>query len=275
MADLTPTQNDSYNYLVDLFTSYGIGSLAPAILQLVQSGASDDTITLSLKQTPEYQNRFAANKKRLSQGKPELSPAEYLATERAYSQLMSAAGLPPGFYDQPSDFQSFLENDVAPTELQDRVNLASEAYYNSPETMKLWRDQGGSDGEFIAMALDTNRATPLIRQRIRSLEAQAIGQQAGITLDTAAQANVAASGADLGQIRQGVNFVAQEAANAAKLGQLNGTDITTGDLTAEAFLQDAEATRKRKNAVDAEAARFGGSSGASQTTLSKSGSGTV
>jgi len=275
MADLTQSQNDSYQALVSLFDGYGISSLAPAILKLVQSGASEDTIVLQLKQTPEYQNRFSANKKRIANGLPELSPQEYLATERSYRQLMASAGLPPGFYDTNSDFTSFLENDLSPTELQDRVNTASEAYYQSPETMKMWRDQGGTDGEFIAMALDQTRAAPLVRQRIKSLEAQAIGQAngVGITQDTADK--IGATGASLNDIRQGVNFVATEAANAAKLGQLNGTDITTGDLVAEAFLNDATAAKKRKDAVSAETSRFSGGSAVGQTTLSTSSSRSV
>lgn len=275
MADLTQSQNDSYQALVSLFDGYGISSLAPAILKLVQSGASEDTIVLQLKQTPEYQNRFSANKKRIASGLPELSPQEYLATERSYRQLMASAGLPPGFYDTNSDFTSFLENDLSPTELQDRVNTASEAYYQSPETMKMWRDSGGTDGEFVAMALDQTRAAPLVRQRIKSLEAQAIGQSNGVNIGQSSADQIGATGASLNDIRSGVNFVATEAANAAKLGQLNGTDITTGDLVAETFLNDATAAKKRKDAVAAETSRFGGSSAVGQTTLSTSGSRSV
>ena len=270
MATMTAAQNDSYKYLVSLFESYGISSLAPAILRLVQSGASDDTIALQLKETPEYKQRFAANAARVARGLPELSPQEYLATERSYRQLMSSAGLPAGFYDSNTDFQKFLENDLSPTELQDRVGLASEAYYSSPETMRAWRDSGGSDGEFIALALDSTKAAPLVRQRIRSLEAQAISKSQGVGITQDSADMIGASGANLDQIRQGVNFIAQEAANAKKLGELDGTSIDTGDLVAETFMNDGAAALKRQKAIGSEAGRFGGKSAVGQTTLSKS-----
>lgn len=272
---VSPQQQDSYQYLTQLFESYGIGSLAPTILRLVQSGASEDTIVLQLKETPEYKQRFAGNDARRKKGLPELAPGEYIATERAYRQLMSSSGLPLGFYDSPSDFQSFIENDLSPTELQDRVSLASEAYFNSPETMKMWRDSGGTDGEFIAMALDQAKAAPLVRQRIRSLEAQAIGKAQGVGFSQADADVIGASGANLNEIRQGVSFIAQEAANAAKLGQIDGTEITTGDLTAETFLNDGAAAMKRQAAGRNETARFGGGSAVGQTTLSKSSSKSV
>lgn len=272
---LPPSQQNSYQYLMQLFESYGIGSLAPTILRLVQSGASEDTIVLQLKETPEYKQRFAGNDARRKQGLPELSPNEYIATERAYRQLMSSSGLPIGFYDSPSDFQSFIENDLSPTELQDRVSLASEAYYQSPETMSAWRASGGTDGEFIALALDSTKAAPLVRQRIRSLEAQAIGNAQGVNLTQANADVIGSSGANLNEIRQGVGFIAQEAANAAKLGQLDGVEITTGDLTAETFLNDGAAAAKRRTAGKNEAGRFGGGSSVSQTTLSRSSSKSV
>lgn len=273
LSQLNPSELNAFEYIKALFDSYGIGSLAPTILKLVQSGASEDTIVLQLKETPEYQQRFAANKARIKAGLTELSPAEYLATERSYRQLMSSAGLPPGFYDQPSDFTAFLEKDISPTELKDRVDLASEAYYKSPDTMNLWRSQGGSDGEFIALALDTGRAEPLVRQRIRGLEAQAAAKAQQFSLTDANANLIGSSGAGLSDIQQGVGFIANEAQNAAKLAQLDGGDITQADLTKEAFYQDASVTKKRQDAAKSESGRFGGGSALTQTTLSKNSGG--
>ena len=86
-----------------LFKNYGLESLAPLIKQYVQDGYSADTVTLKLQDAPEYQRRFAGNESRKKAGLPVLSPAEYLATESAYKQIMRTAGLPEGFYDSYDD----------------------------------------------------------------------------------------------------------------------------------------------------------------------------
>jgi hypothetical protein len=112
-VDKLNAQRDAATILQNVFAQYGLGSLAGQITGFIQQGYSADAISILLQNTPEYKQRFAANDARLKKGLPALSPAEYIATERSYRQVMSAAGLPLGFYDQTSDFQKFLENDMS------------------------------------------------------------------------------------------------------------------------------------------------------------------
>lgn len=44
---------------------------------------------------------------------------------------MRAAGLPEGFWDSQGDFKTFIENDVDPTEMQERVNVAARYVANT------------------------------------------------------------------------------------------------------------------------------------------------
>jgi hypothetical protein len=125
-------QRDAATILTRTVHQYGLGSLAGQITGFIQQGYSADAISILLQNTPEYKQRFAANDARLKKGLPALSPAEYIATERSYRQVMSAAGLPLGFYDQTSDFQKFLENDMSPTELKSRVDTAAQAVNQAP-----------------------------------------------------------------------------------------------------------------------------------------------
>src|SRR5680860_1170034 len=107
--------------------SYGLESLAPKILEFVRAGYSGDTVAILLVETSEYKQRFKANEVRRKAGLPVLSPAEYLGVESSYREIMSSAGLPVGFYDEPDDFANWIGSDVSPTEIKGRVDIAAEA----------------------------------------------------------------------------------------------------------------------------------------------------
>ena len=173
LQGLTGDQRDIAVAVTNLFRMYGLESLAPKIISFVQAGMSAETISIELTQTPEYKQRFSANDARIKAGLPALSAAEYLATERAYRQVMQAAGLPIGFYDSSSDFTAWLANDVSPTEVKARVDAASEAINSAPaETLDYLKRWYGV-GDLVAFALDSKRALPLIEQRISAAEAAA------------------------------------------------------------------------------------------------------
>ena len=129
-ARLQSQRTDWSEYLSQVFNSYGLNALAPKIKEFVQQGFTPDTVTLKLQETPEYKQRFIGNESRRKSGLSVLSPKEYLATEDAYRQIMRSTGLPKGFYDSPDDFSKFIESDVSPTELKQRVDLAQTAIDN-------------------------------------------------------------------------------------------------------------------------------------------------
>ena len=269
-ANLTGATRDAAKALIDLFTTYGLKSLAPKIVEFLIAGYSADTISIELQNTAEYKQRFAANDTRVKKGLPALSPAEYIGTERSYRQLMASAGLPLGFYDQTSDFQRFLENDVSPTELKSRVDVASEAVRRAPaETLNYFK-QWYSSGDMIAYALDPTKAAPLIEQRIKAAEAAGIAQQQGVSISRTSAESIGATGAAFDQIQSGLGFVAQEAPVTQKLSQIyGGDDVTTTDLVSEAFQNDQKAAEKRRRLASQERAAFGGSSGVNAATLTK------
>jgi len=60
-----------------------------------------------------------------------LGAGEYIQLEGAYRQVMRDAGLPEGFWDGLDDFRVFIENDVDPTELKERADLAARYVANT------------------------------------------------------------------------------------------------------------------------------------------------
>lgn len=259
--------------LTALFQGYGLESLAPSILAMVQDGKGADQISLELQNTDAYKKRFPANDARRKAGLPVLSPAEYISTERAYRQVMSAAGLPVGFYDTHDDFKSFLEKDISPTEIQSRVNAASEAINSAPAgTLDIFK-QYYNTGDLIAYALDPSRAEPLIEQRIKAAEAGASAKNQGVQIGQSTAEDLGRQGFTTNQLQQGFGAVAADASTAAKLSQVYGDNVTTDDLVKSTFNSDAAATDKVKKLASKERAAFSGTAGAGFSSLSKNSGG--
>ena len=66
---------NAYTAILNTLKSYGLESLAPALLKFIQQGYSEDTINVLLQETDAYKQRFAANESRRQKGLPVLSPA--------------------------------------------------------------------------------------------------------------------------------------------------------------------------------------------------------
>lgn len=272
---LTGANRDAFAALRSLFDSYGLGTLAPKIEQYLKSGYGADTISILLQDTPEYKKRFAANETRKKKGLPVLSPAEYLATETSYRQIMRAAGLPGGFYDQTTDFQKFLENDVSPTEVQARVTAASNFVNSAPAEAKALFSQWYSKGDMIAYALDPQRAEPLVG---KAFEASKIGAEAGaqgLGIDQAMATSIVDRGFGADQASQGFSLIAGNIDNDQKLAGIGGDTITEYDAMREVFFNDAAVTKKRDRLASQERARFGGSSAVGAGTLGRSSAGQI
>ena len=63
-----------------------------------------------------------------------ITPFQYLQQETSMQEVAAAAGLPRGFYDDPSDFAEFIGNGVTPDEYTERVAMAATAVSNiNPE----------------------------------------------------------------------------------------------------------------------------------------------
>lgn len=105
VMNLDPAQMDAYSLIKALLDQADLGSLADDLYGFIQQGYSADTITLLLQETSEWKRRFAGNEERKRRGLPVLTPAEYLAVESSYRQVMRTFGLPQGFYDEYSDFE--------------------------------------------------------------------------------------------------------------------------------------------------------------------------
>jgi len=279
-APLSDADRNAYELLVAEFEKYGLKSLAPRILSLIQDGYEGSALALKLRDTDEYKRRFKANADRVKMFGPsaELSPAEYVANENAYRQALAASGLPRGFYDTNEDFQKWIAYDVSPAEVQSRVDLAREQLFQADDMYRNGlRSLGWSEGDMLAAILDPTKAVPLVQNNMARAQAAGSAQAYGLSLSGGALTDVVATGATRGQINAGMLQAADGSVDYRRLGAIYGEQTSDDDLVDSVFgTSGAQAANvKKKGLASKERASFGGSSGLSQGSLSSRRSGTI
>lgn len=266
IGDLSGDQRDAYAFLVDEFNQFGLGSLAPTIFNFIKQGYGADTITLLLQDTPEYKQRFAGNELRKKAGLPVLAPAQYLAVEQSYRQILQDAGMPKNFYDKPEDFANWIGGDVSATEIKDRTDLAVQNVMQAPAEYKqaLSDLYGVSQGDMVAYFLDRERAVPILQ-----LQAQAsrIGGQALMRgLSDANAERLARLGISESQAAQGYSQIGESLNTMEAIANRFGTSFSQNEAEQATFNPNAvtsgeNALRKQTRLQEAERGLFAGNTG--------------
>ena len=255
------------------FDRLGLGGLMGHVLDLYRRGIKDSaSIMLQLQDTDIYKKRFSANEARVKNGWKVLSPEEYIQLEDTYRQKMQEAGLPQGFYDQPEDFQKFMENNTAPTEVQERVNWAKEAAINAdPGLVNALRDMYGvNDSDIVAYFLDRDRAKDLVERRFNAAQANAAAAKVGVQFSTqfAEELGDITKGQRAG-LDQTFSGIRDDLAAAGRLNDVQQGDLSAEDLARSAFNMDGagKAAEKRRRLASQERAAFSGGAAASSGAL--------
>jgi len=262
-------KRDAYEYLKRLFEGYGLGSLAPKILEYVQQGYGADTITLMLQDTDEYKKRFAANESRRKAGLSVLSPAEYLSLERSYRQILESNGMPQGFFDSQDDFTNWIGSDVSPAEIQSRVELAARAVNNTDNSyLESLREYGLGQGDLVAAMLDRNRALPLLQKRVREAEIGAEARRQGLRLSQSRADYFESMGVDRATAASAYQMIGSTLGTLENLGDIYG-DTSYGQSTIEDELlgRSGLASERRRRLQGREESAFAGESAVNKSSL--------
>jgi hypothetical protein len=263
---LSGANRDAFLALKSLFNGFGLGSLAGKIYDFVKQGYGADTIGLLLQDTKEYKARFAGNEARAKAGLAVLNPAEYLETEKAYRQILSSAGLPKGFYDNPADFANWIGGDVSPTEIQKRVEQAvawtSQA---DPATKQALKSMYGVDSTYlVAYALDQSRALPLLQKQARAAEIGAAAIRRGFAASRTDFENLATYGITGEQAEQGFAQIKDTYDSMQSIARRFGLTWDQQEAEQEVFTPGVgNALQKGKGLRSQERALFAGSQGSS------------
>jgi hypothetical protein len=299
----TPTLDtkkiDAIAAISALLSSYGLGDLSGAVTEAVQKGYTSDTIQL-IMQDPNskdplaisFQTRFPANKARAAAGKAVLSPGEYLAAERTYTQVLQSYGV--SNLATKDKLNSFISNDISAAEVADRVGLAIDRVKNAdPFTKAALAEYYPmlNQTDIVAAVLDPAEGLPALKRKVNIAEiggAAAIqGLKTGLTSTSGMAAGfenvtsgalgaeaLASFGITQEEARKGYQTVAGIAPRSEFLSSISGgEDYTRLQAEQEAFLGLASAKRARESLTAQEEGRFKGQSGLTKTSLTESGKG--
>lgn len=199
---------DAQQIITKLLSDVGLGDLAVDIFKAmgetkISSNTSIDQLGYMIKDTDSYKKRFSANVTREAANKPAYSITQYLQLENAYKNSIQGRGIPSGFYDSYSDYSKFIENDISPAEIADRVDQGFRAVNEGdPEILRQLKEfyPDVKTGDLAAFFLDPTATTPLILNRAKAAQigAQAM-KQANMQLTEAEAQFVRQQGIEPGQ----------------------------------------------------------------------------
>lgn len=275
-------RQSAWDLLFQEFAGYGLGSLVEPLKGLISDpSVSASEFTIRLRQTEAYKKRFAANQARVAKGLRALDEGSYLELEDQYQNIMRSYGLPQSYYTRSElgrqeGFEKFIEFDVSPVELEERISNAQNRVTNAaPEVMQSLKDFYGdtiTNGDVLAYVLNPNEALSQIKRRITAAEIGAGARQAGLSTTAKRAEQLAGYGVTAEQARQGFQTVAELTPRGGQLAEIyKETPYTQQTAEQEVFnlAGGTEAARQRRRLTGREQAAFSGSSGAYQGALSR------
>lgn len=267
---LTATQQNAFDLMASTLAAWGLSTLSGDLRNLIVKGDTQaDTLSLALTQTAAYKQRFAGNALRVKQGLAELNPAQYIALEESYSNILRSYGMPSGYYDKPEDFTKFIGNDVSPAEIQTRAQIAHDMYTNAPDSVKsLWGQYFGTKGDAIAFILDPDKATQVIQDKANQVGIGGAAAQVGLTVGQPRAQQLQQAGVTLAGAQKAYQQIAQamptDQAIAARFGQTFGQSQEENDL----LLGQGDASVLRSTLYSEEKGLFSDKAGMTDSSLS-------
>jgi hypothetical protein len=276
----TAERLSAYNILKMEFDQYGLGSLVTDIKDLLINDTPTSEFGLRLRGTEAYRTRFKANEARIAAGLAALSPAEYVALEDQYQNIMRNYGLPASYYtkDQTgkqAGFEKFIAGDVSATELEDRIATAQKRVLNAnPEVSTALKAfyPDIQNGDILAYALDPSQGLENIKRKVTAAEIGGAAMAQGLSTGAERAMQLAGYGVTKAQAQEGFQTIAgivpraQQLSGIYKQGQYGQTQA---EQEVFGLAGAEEATRQRKKLTELERASFSGSSGAAQGALGR------
>jgi hypothetical protein len=279
-AEKDVERKSAFNILKMEFQQYGLGSLVDSISNLLTDGTPPAEFALRLRGTQEYKDRFKANEIRISKGLAALSPADYVALEDQYQNVMRNYDLPESYYTKDKTgrqlgFEALLANDVSARELEDRVVTAKDRVVNAnPEVSKALKQfyPDITNGDILAYALDPKNALKSIQSKVTAAEIGGAAIQSGLGTSLTRAEELQKYGVDKASAVEGYSAIGAGLQRGSELASIYGeSPYSQATAESEVFkLSGAQEARKQRQKVTGlEKATFGGQSGVTSGALAR------
>ena len=276
----TAERLSAYNILRMEFEQYGLGSLVTDIRDLLVNDTPTSEFGLRLRGTDAYKTRFKANEARIAAGLSVLSPAEYIALEDQYQNIMRNYGLPASYYTKDTTgkqvgFEKFIAGDVSATELEDRISTAQKRVLNAnPEVSRALKQfyPDITNGDILAYTLDPTQGLEGIKRKVTAAEIGGAALQSGLTTGMARAEELGRYGVDKAAAERGYSTIGaglQRGSQLAAIYQENPYTQTTAEQEIFNIPGAEEARRARQKITGLEKSAFGGQTGITAGALAR------
>lgn len=185
---------------------------------------------------------------------------QYIQLEGQYRAIVQKAGLPAGFYDDPSDFGQFIAQGASPSEIEARVGMAVRTAQQLDPTMRnlMARFYGISTGDVAAYYLDPDRALPVIERQYQTAGVATWASRFGLDVSSIARyEDLRDKGVTEEQAAQGYGTVKALSDYLGRSARVYGESYDQTDAESDVFFNEST---KRRSIIAKEQATFGGTS---------------
>jgi hypothetical protein len=287
-ADATAAARKSaFEITKERFTNAGMKELGDEITAIYQGTGVDrfgkkfdeipttgEGFYLALINTKSYYERFGkVNEDRLAKGFKALDERTIIGMEDEYQQVLQAYNQPAGFYDSPTDYQTFLKNNYNKNDLASALQASADFVASKdPVVRKELQDLFGiDDAALTAYYTDPNKGQKILENIAGKNMNTAAALIAGLSREDATIGQQYGAGSfSYEQNRQRYSQAAQSLESTGSLAKIYGENFGAKEAIAAEFgdaAAQAQATRIRQTGL----AAFGGTSAVGTRALRTTG----
>jgi hypothetical protein len=269
----------AYNILFSEFDRYGLGSLVQEVQQYIVDGFSEAEFTMKLRESKPYQERFAANAKRIAAGFRAIDEATYLALEDSYQSIMQNYGLSPSYYSKGNlgvqkGFEKLIAGNVDPVTLEERIVEGQKVTKGSKSIIDTAKQffPTLTDGDFLAYVLDPENALSEIKRKVTAVEIGAGAVNADLNINLERALELGTAGITKEQAERGFTTIGAGLQRGSQLASIYQQDpYTQAVAESEVFnIPGAQQARKQREKITGlERAAFSGQTGLTAGALTR------
>jgi LysM repeat protein len=278
-------RKSAFDVIREKFTSMGIKDVGDDIAAIFAGKGTDrfgkafdeipttsEGFYLQLINTKSYYERFGkVNEARLNAGYKALDEKTIVGMEDEYQKVLTSYNMPTGFYDQTTDFQSFLKNNLTNVDVANIIQAYRDFVTTGTDSnvRKQLKDLYGiGDEALTAYMIDPTKGQGILEQIAGKNMNTAAALIEGLTAEQAQMAQAYGAGSlGYGSQRQKYSQVQQELQTTGNLAAIYGENFGAKEAIAAEFGGDVQAQAQAARIKATGQAAFGGTSGLGSKAL--------
>jgi hypothetical protein len=198
------------------------------------------SFTLKLRASKPYQERFAANAKRIANGFKAIDEATYLGLEDSYQSIMQNYGLPVSYYEKGNlgvqkGFEDLIGGNVDPITLEERIVEGQKVTKGNKSIIDTAKQffPTLTDGDFLAYVLNPKNGLQDIKRKVTAVEIGAGAAEAGLGINLERALELGTAGINKAQSKQGYAAIAGGVKRGSQLASMLGENPYTQTIAEE------------------------------------------